>query len=115
MLHQWREVIFEMEQEKVEMDSNNVKFEKESAKVKMESDKLEMFGKVQMDMVKFEKESAKVEADSVKLEVEADSVKLEVDHKGSISNMETNDEGCWFEDGVELRGYSQVEDDDFNE
>jgi hypothetical protein len=106
MLHQWREVIFEMEQEKVEMDSNNVKFEKESAKVKMESDKLEMFGKVQMDMVKFEKESAKVEADSVK---------LEVDHKGSISNMETNDEGCWFEDGVELQGYSQVEDDDFNE
>ena len=63
MLHQWRELIFELEQEKeiskVNMESNklqmdNVKFEKESGKMEMESDKLEMLSvKVQMDRVKF--------------------------------------------------------------
>jgi len=136
MLHQWRDLIFELEQEKeiskVNMESNklqmdNVKFEKESGNVEMESDKLEMlFGKVQVDRVKL-KESAKLEVDSVKLEVESDKLdmscakvqmdtsKEEVDHKASFSDLETDDEGCWFQDGVDLRGHSQVQDDDLNE
>ena len=137
MLHQWRDLIFELEQEKeiskVNMESNklqmdNVKFEKESGNVEMESDKLEMLsGKVQVDRVKLKKESAKLEVDSVKLEVESDKLdmscakvqmdtsKEEVDHKASFSDLETDDEGCWFQDGVDLRGHSQLEDDDLNE
>jgi hypothetical protein len=41
--------------------------------------------------------------------------KEDVDHKSSFSDIETDDESCWFQDGVDLRGHSQVEDDDFNE
>jgi len=94
----------------------------------MESDKLEMLsGKVQVDRVKLKKESAKLEVDSVKLEVESDKLdmscakvqmdtsKEEVDHKASFSDLETDDEGCWFQDGVDLRGHSQVQDDNLNE
>ena len=71
MLHQWRELIFELEQEK------------EISKVNMESNKL------QMDNVKFEKESGNVEMESDKLDmscakVQMDTSKEEVDHKASL-------------------------------
>lgn len=49
---------------------------------------------------------------SLKLEesglVEMDSGKEELDHIASFSDLETDDETCWFQD-------SQVEDDDANE
>ncbi|TKW09283.1 hypothetical protein SEVIR_6G084250v4 [Setaria viridis] len=87
MLHEWRRLISDVENE--------------SGKVDVES------AKVEMDNVKLEKESAKVEMDSVKLEKEED-------HVASFSDIETDDEACLFYDGVDLRGHSQVEDD-FNE
>jgi hypothetical protein len=111
MLREWHQIIFDMENEsgKVDMESakvqmESVKLEKESAKVEMESDKLEMCAKVQMD-------SVKLETDSVKM----DTGKEELDHRASFFDIETDDEACWVQDGVDLRGHSQVEDDDFNE
>lgn len=41
--------------------------------------------------------------------------KEELDHMASFSDIENDDEACSFQDGVDLRGHSQVEDDDFNE
>jgi len=77
-------------------------------------------GTVQMGSVKLEQESTNVETESNKLDmscakVQMDTSKEEVDHKASFSDLETNDEGCWFQDGVDLRGHSQVQDDDLNE
>ncbi|XP_034598074.1 uncharacterized protein [Setaria viridis] len=88
MLHEWRRLISDVENE--------------SGKVDVES------AKVEMNNVKLEKESAKVEMDSVKLEKE------EEDHVASFSDIETDDEACLFYDSVDLRGHSHVEDD-FNE
>ncbi|XP_034587381.1 uncharacterized protein [Setaria viridis] len=85
MLHEWRRLISDVENE--------------SGKVDVES------AKVEMDNVKLEKESAKVEMDSVKLEKE------ELDHMASFSDIEIDDEACSCYDGVDLRGHSQVEDD----
>lgn len=123
MLHQWRQIVFEVEQEKeiskVDMESNklhmdNVKFEKESGKLEMDSDKLEKErAKLEVDSVKLEMESEKLDMSCAK--VQMDTSKEEVDHKASFSDLETDDEGCWFQDGVDLRGHSQVEDDDLNE
>ncbi|CAO2181123.1 unnamed protein product, partial [Urochloa humidicola] len=129
LLHDWLRIISDVDNEsgKVEMESG--KLDKESAKVEMESGKLEMCAKVQMGGVKLEMESDKL--DTVKLEMESDklgSVKMEMesekldcvkleeelDHMVSFSDMETDDEGCFFQDGVDLRGHSQVEDEDFN-
>ncbi|RLM61816.1 hypothetical protein C2845_PM14G08970 [Panicum miliaceum] len=129
LLHEWRRLISDVETEsaKVDMESAKVqmdivKLEKESVKVEMESDKLEMCAKVLMGGVKLENESAKVEMESGKLKmcakVQMGGVKLgkeELDHMASFSDIETNDEACSFQDGVDLRGHSQVEDDDFNE
>ncbi|CAO2193673.1 unnamed protein product [Urochloa humidicola] len=141
LLHDWLRIISDVDNEsgKVEMESD--KLDKESAKVEMESGKLEMCAKVQMGGVKLGMESDKLgsvkmemESDklgSVKMEMESDklgSVKMEMesdkldcvkleeelDHMVSFSDMETDDEGCFFQDGVDLRGHSQVEDEDFN-
>lgn len=32
--------------------------------------------------------------------------KEELDRMATISDMETDDEGCWFQDGMDLRGHS---------
>jgi hypothetical protein len=37
-----------------------------------------------------------------------DSTKEDLHHKASFSDMETDDEASWVEDGVDLRGHSQV-------
>ncbi|CAN6241348.1 unnamed protein product [Urochloa humidicola] len=121
MLHDWLRLIADVKEE-----PNNVKLEEpdsvmlekeEPNSVKLEDEepnnvKLE---KEELDNVKMEKE----EPDNVKMEKEEpDNVKLEkeeLDHMVSFSDMETDDEGCLFQDGVDLRGHSQVEDDDFNE
>jgi len=93
----------------------------DSVKLEVESDKFDMLcGTVQMGSVKLERESANVEMESNKLDmscakVQMDTSKEEVDHKASFSDLETDDEGCWFQDGVDLRGHSQVQDDDLNE
>ncbi|CAD6219662.1 unnamed protein product [Miscanthus lutarioriparius] len=124
-------VKLEKESAKMEMESDNfvmsakvqmdtVKLEKESVKVQMGSVKLEKeSAEVLMGSVKLEKQGAKVEMDSVKLEesakVEMDTSKELLDHKASFSDIEIDDETCWFQDGVDLRGHSQVEDDDFND
>ena len=63
-----------------------------------------------------ENESGKVDMESAKVHI--DSVKLEKEEMARVANfsdIETDDEACWFQNGVDLRGYSQVEDDDFNE
>ncbi|CAN6300465.1 unnamed protein product [Urochloa humidicola] len=136
LLHDWLRIISDVDNEsgkvqpesaKVEMESsklemcakeqpNSVKLE-ESAKVEMDSSKLEMCAKEQMGGVKLEMEGGKL--DSVKLEIESaklGSVKLEekLDHMASFSDIETDDKGWSFQDGVDLRGYSQEEDEDFN-
>ena len=126
-------VKLEKESAKMEMESDNfvmsakvqmdtVKLEKESVKVQMGSVKLEKeSAEVQMGSVKLEKQGAKVEMDSVKLEKESAKVEMDtgkkelLDHKASFSDIETDDETCWFQDGVDLRGHSQLEDDDFND
>ena len=123
----------EMESDKLEMLSgkvqvDRVKLKKESAKLEVDSVKLEvesdkfdmLCSTVQMGSVKLEQESGNVEMESDKLDmscakVQMDTSKEEVDHKASFSDLETYDEGCWFQDGVDLRGHSQLEDDDLNE
>lgn len=126
LLHEWKRLISDVENESGKVDMESAKVQMDSVKVEMESDKLEMCAKVQMDNVKLEKDTAKVEMDNLKLEkesvkVEMDSVKAEMDtgkeldHRASFSDIETDDEACWVQDGVDLRGHSQVEDDDFNE
>ncbi|CAN6199173.1 unnamed protein product [Urochloa humidicola] len=119
MLHDWLRIISNVENEsgKMDMESSKVqldgvKLEEETTKVEMDSVKLE---EEELDSVKLEEK----ELDSVKLEKEElDNVKLEeeeLNHMVSFSDLGTDDEACLFEDGVDLRGYSQVEDDDFNE
>ncbi|RLM55839.1 hypothetical protein C2845_PM10G19320 [Panicum miliaceum] len=129
LLHEWRRLISDVETESAKVDVESakvqmdiVKLEKESVKVEMESDKLEMCAKVLMGVVKLENKSAKVEMESGKLEmcakVQMGGVKLgkeELDHMASFSDIETDDEACSFQDGVDLRGHSQMQDDGFNE
>jgi hypothetical protein len=95
MLHDWRQIIFDEEKESAKVEMDNKKLQKESAKVEMDRNKLD-------------KESAKVQIDSVKLEEE-------LVHVANFSDLETDDEAWWLQDSVDLRGYSQVEDDEFNE
>ncbi|CAN6345638.1 unnamed protein product, partial [Urochloa humidicola] len=123
MLHEWLRLISNVENTsgKINMESSKVQFggvklEEESDKVEMDDVKLE----VELGSVKVEEEeldSVKEELDNVKLEKkELDDVKLEkeeLNHMVSFSDIETDDETCLFQDGVDLRGYSQVEDDDF--
>jgi hypothetical protein len=94
MLHDWCQIIFDEEKESAKVEMDNNKLQKESAKVEMDRNKLD-------------KESAKVQIDSVKLE--------ELVHVDNFSDLETDDEAWWLLDSVDLRGYSQVEDDEFNE
>lgn len=91
MFHEWRQIILEHEQEcaKEEM------LHKDTGKEERH----------QQDNVKEEEQ----QQDNVKEEIQRK------DDKPSISDMSTDDEASWVQDGVDLRGYSQVEDDNFDE
>jgi hypothetical protein len=42
-----------------------------------------------------------------------DNTKEDLHHKASFSDMETDDEASWVENGVDLCGHSQVEEDNW--
>ncbi|RLN09091.1 hypothetical protein C2845_PM11G22830 [Panicum miliaceum] len=59
LLHEWRPLISDVENESGKVDLESAKVDIESAKVQMDSVNLEESAKVRMDSVKLEKESAK--------------------------------------------------------
>lgn len=91
MLHEWRRIISDQEFPR-EIQSNEVKELEECSK---EDNKQKDSANEGMQQKTYAKEELE-------------------DNKCSFSDLSTDDEASWVKDGVDLRGHSQVDDDDFN-
>ena len=98
MLHEWRQIIILEEQQCArqiatkEHELTTCSKEEENHKASATEDKEH-------------KNNPKVKKEH------EDNTKEELHQKASFSDMETDDEASWVEDGVDLRGHSQVEED----
>ena len=102
MLHEWRQIILEEQQCARQIATKEQK-------------ELAACSKEEKDYKASAKED-KEHKDNLKVEKEhEDSTKEELHHKASFSDMETDDEASWVEDGVDSHGCSLVEGDDFKD
>jgi len=98
MLHEWRQIIILEEQQCArqiatkEHELTTCSKEEENHKASATEDKEH-------------KNNPKVKKEH------EDNTKEELHQKASFSDMETDDEASWVEEGVDLRGHSQVEED----
>jgi hypothetical protein len=98
MLHEWRQIILVEEQQYARQIATK------------EQEEVTTCSKEEKDRTASAKED-KENKDNSKVEKEYEDNTKELHHKASFSNMETDDEVSWVEDGVDLRGHSQVEGD----
>ena len=101
MLHEWRQIILEEQQcarqiATKEHELTTCSKEEENHKASATEDKEH-------------KNNPKVKKEH------EDNTKEELHQKASFSDMETDDEASWVEEGVDLRGHSQLEEDSWVE
>jgi len=102
MLHEWRQIIILEEQQCArqiatkEHELTTCSKEEENHKASATEDKEH-------------KNNPKVKKEH------EDNTKEELHQKASFSDMETDDEASWVEEGVDLRGHSQLEEDSWVE
>ena len=102
MLHEWRQIIILVEQQCArqiatkEHELTTCSKEEENHKASATEDKEH-------------KNNPKVKKEH------EDNTKEELHQKASFSDMETDDEASWVEEGVDLRGHSQLEEDSWVE